>query len=131
MLKRAGLYLQSMTRGAYQCLSMGGARGKPQIMVHPRNGLPVPAANPLSRGTLDQIYLALRLSLVDHLDEEREGLPIFLDEALVNWGDGERLDESLLLLCEVSEHRQVFLFTSHGWLPERLKKLNAQSICLP
>lgn len=130
VLRRAGLYLQSMTRGAYHRLSMGEARGKPQIMVHPRNDLPVPAANPLSRGTLDQIYLALKLSLVDHLDEGRESLPMFLDEALVNWGDGERLGESLSLLHEVSAHRQVFLFTCHGWLPERLKKLNAQVICL-
>lgn len=35
----------------------------------------------LSRGTPEQVYLALRLALVDHLDAEDERLPLLLDEA--------------------------------------------------
>ena len=44
---------------------------------------------PLSRGTLDQIYLALRLAIIDHLDADRERLPVFLDEVFVKI-NGER-----------------------------------------
>ena len=80
---------------------------------------PFEATLPLSRGTLEQIYLALRLALIDHLDKDREGLPLFLDEALINW-DGIRLKNGLELLKQIAQNRQIFLFTCHEWMVEKL-----------
>ncbi|MBT8337817.1 MAG: hypothetical protein KJO11_14525, partial [Gemmatimonadetes bacterium] len=73
---------------------------------------PREVAEPLSTGTREQVYLALRLALVAHLDEGGERLPLFFDEVFVNW-DPERRERGLDLLVRTAAERQVFLFTCH------------------
>ena len=67
---------------------------------------------PLSRGTRDQIHLALRLALIDHLDQSGERLPLVLDEVLVHL-DAARRAAIYAALQTVAQHRQVFLMTCH------------------
>jgi uncharacterized protein YhaN len=130
VLRRASAHLKRITDGCYEALTMDEEGGRPCLTLHTARGFPVPVAPPISRGTLDQIYLALRLSLADHLDDQSETLPIFLDEVLVNWGDGSRLEEGIGILQEVSSSRQVFLFTCHDWLVKRLERGGARAIDL-
>jgi uncharacterized protein YhaN len=61
---------------------------------------------------------------VDHLDQGKERLPLFIDEAFVNW-DAERRDRGLEVLAEASSTRQVFAFTCHPEMAERLGALGA------
>ena len=65
------------------------------------------APESLSRGTLEQIYLALRLAVGNILMCEEE-MPIFLDEAFAMYDD-LRLAKSLQELAKTK--RQVILFT--------------------
>ena len=60
-----------------------------------------------SEGTVDQLYLALRLAVAEELTPEA---PLVLDDALVRFDD-RRLAEALDVLAEESESRQVILFT--------------------
>ena len=60
-----------------------------------------------SDGTSDQLYLALRLALSETLAPEA---PLILDDALVRFDDG-RLQTALEVLQELSQTRQVILFT--------------------
>lgn len=121
VLKKAGKYLEGITEGRYTRLfSQEGGEG---LLVRSYNDAePIPAANPLSRGTLEQIYLSLRLAVIDHLDEKAERLPLFLDETFVNW-DGIRLENGIRLLEDISAVRQVFLFTCHEDMADRLERL--------
>jgi uncharacterized protein YhaN len=80
--------------------------------------------DPISTGTREQVYLALRLAIVDHLDRGGERLPLFLDEAFVNWDPG-RLERGLELLRGIAEQRQVFLFTCHPEIVERAERVGA------
>ncbi len=73
----------------------------------------------LSQGTKDQLYLALRLALVDELDKDTEKLPLFLDEIFVNW-DSDRLKKGIELIMEISKFRQVIIFTCHKWLVDEI-----------
>lgn len=61
----------------------------------------------LSRGTMDQMYLALRLGAGRFFTQE-EPLPVLLDEAFASF-DEERLESALKWLAVQKE--QVFLFT--------------------
>jgi uncharacterized protein YhaN len=70
-------------------------------------GTPV-AAQDLSTGAREQLYLAMRLAIMSHLDNDRERLPVFIDEALVNW-DAARRERGFQLLQELSQTRQVFV----------------------
>lgn len=83
---------------------------------------PLLLSQPLSRGTLDQVFLAFRLAALDHLDEGEERLPVLLDEALVHW-DPSRLDRGLQVLGDVASRRQVILFTCHPWLADRARHM--------
>jgi len=67
----------------------------------------------LSRGTLDQVYLALRLALCERLPMGEEPCPLILDDALIAFDD-ERMGYALDYLQELSEYRQILLFTCHS-----------------
>ena len=60
-----------------------------------------------SEGTMDQLYLALRLAVAEELTPET---PLILDDALVRFDD-TRLIQALEILEQVAETRQVILFT--------------------
>ena len=60
-----------------------------------------------SDGTVDQLYLALRLAVAEELTP---GVPLVLDDALVRFDD-VRLAVALRILREEAEQKQVILFT--------------------
>ena len=60
-----------------------------------------------SDGTIDQLYLALRLSTAQALTPEA---PLILDDALVRFDDA-RMQSAMEVLNELSQSRQVILFT--------------------
>lgn len=63
----------------------------------------------LSTGTYDQIYLALRLGIIDIIFDDKK-VPIILDESLASY-DNKRLERMLEILYEKSKKDQVILFT--------------------
>ncbi len=66
----------------------------------------------LSTGTAQQLYLAVRIALVEQLDDMGEGLPVLMDDVLVNF-DPERRAGTAKAVAELARHRQVILFTCH------------------
>jgi uncharacterized protein YhaN len=64
----------------------------------------------LSAGTMDIMYLAVRLAVCELALPEGEPCPLILDDALVNL-DEERLEQAMKLLGEISKERQVILFS--------------------
>jgi hypothetical protein len=70
--------------------------------------LDVPAAG-LSRGTRDQLWLALRVAILETLAPER-ALPLVLDDPFLHFDD-ERLALAGRALARVGERHQVLLFT--------------------
>ncbi len=63
----------------------------------------------LSAGTMDQLYLALRLAICQLT---LPGAPLVLDDALANFDDG-RLDLALTYLQQLGQERQILLFSCH------------------
>ena len=64
----------------------------------------------LSAGTLDLMYLAVRLAVCELAMPAGEPCPLIIDDALVNL-DETRLDQAMQLLREIAKNRQVILFT--------------------
>ena len=64
----------------------------------------------LSAGTLDIMYLAVRLAVCELALPDGEPCPLILDDALVNLDD-ERLEQAMKLLGEIAKERQVILFS--------------------
>ena len=66
----------------------------------------------LSRGTREQLYLALRFGLIREFGEHAERLPVVVDEALVNF-DPERARLAAEAFGQLAETNQVLVFTCH------------------
>ena len=64
----------------------------------------------LSAGTLDLMYLAVRLAVCELALPEGEPCPLIIDDALVNL-DETRQAQAMELLSEIAKNRQVILFT--------------------
>ncbi len=63
-----------------------------------------------SDGTMDQLYLALRLAVAEELTPN---VPLVLDDVLVRFDD-ERMRQAVAILRELAQNRQVILFTCQG-----------------
>ena len=130
-VQTASRYLNAITAGRYHSLSLADTTaGIPRLEVLcSDSAFPIPVGQPLSRGTIEQIYVSLRLALVDEVDAEVR-LPLFLDEVLVNW-DPRRVDALVALLGSL-ERRQVFVSTCHPELADQLeRRLGARVLELP
>lgn len=128
VLKRASKYLSKISGDRYTMLTrMTGDEGQGHLAVKTRAGGYIVVKPPLSSGILDQVYLAFRLAVIDHLDENHEPLPLFLDEALINWDD-VRFDKGIEILRDVAQERQIFVFTCHGWIAKRLRDVGRASV---
>jgi DNA repair exonuclease SbcCD ATPase subunit len=70
----------------------------------------------LSRGTLDQLYLAYRVALSEALSQE-VAIPFLLDDPFVHF-DPERRKLARQAFEAISERHQVILFTQDPWFKE-------------
>ena len=122
LLESGAAHLKRFTRSRYEWLTVDDAGGSaPQLEVRRRGQeFPEPVATPLSRGTIQQVYFALRLAMVDQV-EGPEPLPIFLDEMFVSW-DPERTAGGLDVLARMPRERQIFLFTADPFWAERAEE---------
>lgn len=105
--QRAQELLGAMTDGRYQSLTMGedfslrASAGQEDVQCD---------AIWRSDGTIDQLYLALRLAVAEELTPQA---PLVLDDALVRFDD-TRMAAALTILRKMAENKQVICFTCQG-----------------
>ncbi len=105
----AGSYLSEITDGVYSELLISREL-RITIRIPQTESLNDDPERRLSKGTVDQIYLALRLALVRSLSEGAESIPLLLDDPFANYDDA-RLHRALELLQRIGETNQILLFT--------------------
>ena len=105
--KRAQELFGKLTGGRYQRLTLTEDFS---VNASAENEDTLRSAQWRSDGTMDQLYLALRLSVAEELTPEA---PLVLDDALVRFDD-TRLAKALEILRETAETKQVILFTCQG-----------------
>lgn len=75
----------------------------------------------LSMGTCQQLYLALRIALLECVEGVGNAVPVLADDILVNFDD-ERRKGAVRALSELAEKRQVILFTCHKEIVEAVRQ---------
>ena len=96
--------IAKITNGKYTNVKFNDELG---LVTELENGNYV-LANRLSVGTIDQLYLSLRLSIIKELSEET--IPIFLDESFAYYDD-ERLKNILQFIFDEFKNMQIIIFT--------------------
>ncbi len=108
-----GRHLQITTGGRYDSVRL---EEDFTLRLKGKGGAWHPAEH-FSRGTVDGVYLAVRLALTRHLSQGRH-LPILLDDPLLNL-DRQRLGETLKSLERLAAEHQIILFTHDENLARR------------
>lgn len=79
------------------------------MLSDPRAEIVVPVTL-LSNGTIDQMYLALRIAISETVLKINESLPFIMDEPFAQYDD-ERTDNALKYIYDISKKQQVIIFT--------------------
>ncbi|WP_068609915.1 AAA family ATPase [Paenibacillus swuensis] len=108
VLRLASEYLSIITGGRY--VRMMAPIGERLIVVERANGEPLESSR-LSRGTAEQVYLAMRFAMAEHMKDSFH-MPFILDDIFVNFDD-ERLLHTLDALKRLQSHRQIIMMTCH------------------
>lgn len=108
--------ISKITNGKYNKIVINEEDG---ILVELENGEYM-NANRLSVGTIEQIYLAFRLSAIQNVSNET--MPIILDEAFAYFDDN-RLAETLKNMKENYENNQIIILTCTNRENEILDRL--------
>lgn len=116
---RAGKILAALTEGRYNSVVVSESL-TPSVK---EPGGTIQGCQTLSSGTVDQIYLSLRMAIAGILSEEN--LPLLFDDAFSQLDDGRMNKAMNYLIKESSEDRlgQILIFTCH----ERIVKAAVES----
>ena len=113
MKRKASKILAQITEGRYQGIELDGER---RLSVW--DGVRRIPAERLSRGTIEQIYLSVRLAAAELLLEEE--IPLIFDDAFAFYDD-KRLESALKWLSRSG--KQVIIFTCQNREEEIVNKL--------
>ena len=111
VVRFAGELFKMITNGAYNGITVSlddetvGAVTKGGVVLRPETEL--------SRGTREQLYLALRLAYILDHGMQAEKLPVIMDDILVNF-DAARAARTAEALAVVAKEHQILFFTCHN-----------------
>lgn len=111
--------ISSITNEKYKNIKINDEVG---ILVEVENGEYM-TADRLSIGTIDEMYLSLRLSTLSEISSEN--LPIILDETFAYF-DNQRLKNILHYLQDKKYNHQIIIFTCSNREEEILKQLKIE-----
>lgn len=126
-LVEASRFFRRLTEDRYE--RVWTPLGERSLRVDDRQGRSWPIES-LSRGTREQLFLALRLALAAYFARHGMDLPLTLDDVLVNF-DAERLAAAADVLTEYSGERQVIVLTCHEPLLDLFARRQARCGRLP
>ncbi len=109
VIRHAERFFLDVTDGAYQ--GVYSPLGSSEINVRDAAGN-IRTPQQLSRGTREQLFLALRFGLILEMGQHSERLPVIVDEALVNF-DPTRGTRAAGSFIDLAETNQVLVFTCH------------------
>lgn len=117
MLKRAGELFTVLTGGSFETLSLEfGDDDAVELAGIRQDGKRVGVAG-MSDGTVDQLYLALRVAAVEDYLDHAAPLPFIADDLFINFDD-RRAAAGIRVLNELAKKTQVLFFTHHEHLVE-------------
>lgn len=122
LMERAGQIFRRLTREGFTGLDSGfDARDEPVLLAVRADGRQV-GVEGLSEGTRDQLFLSLRIAVIEgHLASGRV-LPFIADDLLIHFDD-ERAGAAFAVLAELSLKTQVLFFTHNQHMVDLARRV--------
>ena len=119
----ASEYLKEITDGVYDELLVDRDM-QISVRIPETKSMSSDPERRLSKGTVDQIYFALRLAMVRSMSHDSESIPMILDDPFANY-DNTRLACAMRLLGRMGETNQVLVFTCREDVVRAARAVNA------
>ena len=114
LLKGASNILSEITSGEYKDIMPKGDLMQGDFKTKLRDESIKESSKELSRGTKEQLFLAVRIS---RIKEIKPSLPVIFDDSFVNF-DIAHTKNTIKALVELSKTNQIFVLTCHATLVE-------------
>ncbi len=124
VISEAGRFFKKFTIGRYPSLVAPFGEDRIEIMSSDNSRKEI---DQLSRGTAEQLYLALRFGFIQEFFKRSGSLPIIMDEILVNF-DVDRTKATIDGILELSREHQVLYFTCHPATVTLFKEADSHSL---
>lgn len=123
VLDLASEYINRLTDG--DCFLLSQSPDGSQILATTKQSARPQALKQLSRGTLDQVALALRLALIQYRAEDSDRCPLVLDDVFIT-ADDDRAEAVADLLMEIAaQGQQIIFFTCQNDVLDLFTRRNA------
>jgi uncharacterized protein YhaN len=126
VVRAAESHFERITGGRYARIV--ATPGEASVRVETEGG-EARVTEELSRGTAEQLYLALRFGLIEEFAGHAEPLPVVMDDILVNF-DAERAARAADAIADLAARHQVLYFTCHPRIAELLDPGGARTLAL-
>jgi uncharacterized protein YhaN len=126
VIRAAESHFERITGGRYERIV--APPGESSVRVETEGG-ESRVTDELSRGTSEQLYLALRFGLIEEFARHGEPLPVVMDDILVNF-DADRAARAASAIRDLASRHQVLYFTCHPWTAELLDPEGERTVTL-
>jgi len=117
LLNKAGKIISKITSDKYNKIEPLDNFKNINFKVQEKNGRTINNTDYLSRGTREQLYMAIR---INRIMEIKPCLPVIIDDSLVNY-DPKHLKNIFEIINNLKNRNQIFYLTCH---PEQIEYLN-------
>jgi len=114
LLRRASELFSTLTLGRYSTLLVDQENSDSRLSALTTDSTVVPVTG-MSEGTVDQLFLSLRLAALEDSVIGGARLPFLADDLFINYDD-ERANAGFKVLAEIAKTTQVLFFTHHRHL---------------
>jgi uncharacterized protein YhaN len=121
LLKRAAQIFSRLTLGRYVDLLVNTDGSSANIVGILSGRASAVSVGGMSQGTVDQLYLSLRLAAIESAIDAGLKLPFLADDLFVNFDD-DRAKAGFSVLGELATKTQVLFFSHNGHLPPIAEK---------
>ena len=123
VLDLASEYINRLTGG--DCYQLVPDSGSTEILAETRQATHAMRISQLSRGTRDQVALALRLALIQHRAVDGERCPLILDDVFITSDDDRAAAVADLLMEIANDGQQIIFFTCQNDVKELFTRRHA------
>ncbi|MFD2042780.1 AAA family ATPase [Ornithinibacillus salinisoli] len=106
VMEQTAEYFQEITGGTY--INVYAPTADKLFLVEHKDHIRY-TVNELSQGTIDQLYVSLRLAIGEVMTE-KDKIPFIIDDAFVHF-DAVRTDRVMKILAQIANKQQVILFS--------------------
>ena len=129
LLQAAGRHFAALTGNRYERLAVDEDKDGRMAMLAVRDDGSECPVDALSEGTADQLFLALRVAMVEAHAASAKPLPFIADDLLVHFDDA-RAARAIRLLAGLGRTAQVILFSHHDHVADLAQGLASPEVAV-